>query len=282
MLTQKTRSAATEQRACVRRALHSAPAFALLHLALICLLWLQVMARRQPEARRSVMEFNVPPECCSSEATIWQRVSEFLNAGWTGFVLESDRQGEPSSMRVRATKVARQDAPASVTQGGGGETIRDCHPSAAVERPTKRPRISSEQDMESGEPVASAVVSESETALEGPVDSAANAQQLVEPTLSLCICVDKRAGVTGSAGAGATVASTIDDSPSDDRSLSVRVEFLTGSASSRSEFWKLAETLKADVLRNNRRWRRQAKLAATTATPVAGSEPKAASIEGKG
>lgn len=226
------------------------------------------------------MEFNVPPECCSTEAEIWQRVSEFLKAGWTGFVLESDRQSDPSSMRVRATKLARQDASASVAQDGG-DAVRDCTPSAAVERPTKRPRISDEQYMASVEP-ASANVSESETAQEGPIDSAANAHKLAEPTLSLRICVDKPVGATGSAGAGgATAASTMVDFPSDDRSLSVRVEFLTGSASSRSEFWKLAETLKADVLRNNRRWRRQAKLAAMAATPVAGSEPKPVSIEGK-
>ncbi len=245
----------------------------------------QVMARRQPEARRGILEFDVPPDCCSTGVEIWRRVSEFLDAGWTGFVLESDRRGDPSSMCVRATKLVDQESSGSVA-GEVVDAIRD-RSSSTSERPTKRARVLGTPSTASIEP-ASASMGQGDTVQHGPVNSMPGAQQLPEPTLSLRICVDEAAGVEDSRSALGTAAPALPESrgsadlPTADSSLGVTVEFLTGSASSRSEFWKLAETLKADVLRNNRRWRRRAKLAA--ATPGAGSagESKLVSIEGDG
>ena len=249
------------------------------------------MARRETETRRNTLEFDVPRQCCSNPLEIWRRVSEFLDAGWTGFVLESDREGESSSMCVRVTNSTPHESSGLLAKDGLHVTLDGT--SGAVERPTKRARVFDVLDTASVES-ASKDVSQSETVQESSADSASSAQEAPEPTLSLRINVEEPASVEDSSGArAATVTSTATGSQepavllSDCSSSTVRVEFLTGSASSRSEFWKLAETLKADVLRNNRRWRRRAKLAAAAAvaaTPGAGSarEPKAVSCEGEG
>ena len=239
--------------------------------ALSCpFLCFQVMARRQPEARRSILEFDVPPECCSTGVEIWRRVSEFVDAGWTGFVLESERQGDPSSMCVHAVKLADRES-SGLVAGEKVDAIRDGS-STALERPTKRARGLGTRNTASVES-ASADMDQGETVQDSPVDSVPSAQQLPEPTLSLRIRVQDSRGARGTAAPAQAGSHACADLQTGVSSVVVTVEFLTDSASSRSEFWKLAETLKADVLRNNRRWRRRAKLATATTpgadTPVA-------------
>lgn len=188
-------------------------------------------------------------------------------------MLKREPQTDPSIVDVHLMEMPPEE-------GEGGPASPACMAAAdlddhhTVERPSKKPKVLGQEKARDDVTGAGAP---GDACAETPV-AVAHAQAEPEPRLSFSVHVGGAAvaAETGAETECTTVAAAHSQVSSTEQttiggSSAVRVEFLTGSASSRREFWKLAETLQADVLRNNRRWRRRAQLAAAAAAP--GAEP---------
>ena len=223
----------------------------------------KVFAHKGSEAsRRSALAFEVPKTCCPEPGEIWRRVSEFLDAGWTGFALKAarDRQTAPSTLKVGLTAAPVGLEPAAQKGGGGG---CPAPPLESSERATKRPKHNgadidgvcksdeADRTADATAPAADSTNLETESTLSFSVHVVDDVGGAVEGKAESTATPDTSLGLTGTA-AGANA-----------ETVTVTIQFLTGKdSSSRHIFWKLAETLQADILRNNRRWRRRQQLEA--------------------